>query len=74
MGASSDAHSALQNNPERMKKTIPPRTKEPFSLEIAILGLKFSFSLEDFNPGLVFLRPEGLRMKTPFSIENFILH
>ena len=35
---------------ERMKKTIPPRTKFSFSIEIFILGLKISFSIENFNP------------------------
>ena len=35
----------------RKKTNIPPRTKEPFSLEMFILGLKFSFALENFNPG-----------------------
>ena len=37
-----------------MKKKNPPRTKEPFSLEMFILGLEFSFSLENFNPGPFF--------------------
>ena len=36
------------------EKNIPPRTKEPFSLESLILGLKFSFSIENFNPGPCF--------------------
>ena len=36
------------------EKTIPPCTKEPLSLEIFIPGLKFSFSLENSIPGLVF--------------------
>ena len=40
------------------EKTIPPRTKFSFSLEIFILGLKFSFSIENFNPRPCFLRPE----------------
>ena len=39
---------------ERMKKNththIPPRTKFSFSLEMLILGLKISFSIEHFNP------------------------
>ena len=44
-----------------LDKTILPRTKNPFSLEICSLGLKCSFSIEKFNsgPGLVFLQPEG---------------
>ena len=58
---------------ERMKKTIPPRTKFSFSIEIFILGLKFSFSIENFNPRPCFSAArEGPRMKKPFSIENFI--
>ena len=55
------------------KINIPPRTKEPFSLEIYILGLKFSLSLENVNPGPCFsVAREGPGMKKPFSIENFI--
>ena len=58
---------------ERMKKAIPPRTKFSFSLEIFILGLKFSFSIENFNPRPCFSAVrEGPGMKKPFSIENFI--
>ena len=46
------------------EKTIPPRTKEPFSLEFFILGLKFSFSLENYNPGPFFpAAREGLGLK-----------
>ena len=46
------------------EKIIPPRTKEPFSLKIFILGLKISFSLENFNPGPCFSAArEGLGMK-----------
>ena len=53
----------------------PPRMKEPFSLEIFILGLKFSFSSENFNPGpCSSAAREGLGMKKPFSIENVIPH
>ena len=55
------------------EKTIPPRTKFSFSLEIFILGLKFSFSIENFNPRPCFSAArEGPGMKKPFSIENFI--
>ena len=55
------------------KKTIPPRTKFSFSLEIFILGLKLSFSIENFNPGPCFSAArEGPGMKKPFPIENFI--
>ena len=43
------------------------------TLEIFILGLQFSFSLENFNPGPCFSAARGgLGMKRPFSIENFI--
>ena len=46
---------------------------EPFSLESFILGVKLSFSLENFNPGPCFSAArEGLGMKKPFSIENLI--
>ena len=56
-----------------MKKTIPPRTKFTFSLEISILDLKFSFSIENYNPDSCFsaVREEP-GMKKIFSIENFI--
>ena len=63
---------------ERMKKkkkktTIPPRMKFSFSHEIFILGLKISFSIENFNPRPCFSAArEGPRMKISFSIENFI--
>ena len=43
---------------ERMKKTTTPRMKFSFLLEIYILGLKCSFSIENYNPGLVFLQQE----------------
>ena len=43
-----------------------------FSIEIFILGLKISFSVENFNPRPCFsANREGPRMKKPFSIENF---
>ena len=52
------------------KKNFPPRTNSSLSLEILILGLKFSFSLETFNPGPYFSAArEGLGMKKLFSIE-----
>ena len=55
------------------EKAIPPRTKFSFSLEIFILGLKFSFSIENFNPRPCFAAArEGPGMKISFSIENFI--
>ena len=55
------------------EKTIPPRTKFSFSLEIFILGLKISFSIENFNPGPCFSAVrEGPGMKISFSIESFI--
>ena len=58
-----------------MKKTIPPRTKFSFSLEIFILGLKISFSLENVNPRPCFSAAgKGPGMKISFSIENFILY
>ena len=54
-------------------KTIPPRTKFSFSLENYILGLNFSFSIENFNPEPCFSAArEGPGMKKQFSIENFI--
>ena len=34
----------------RLLGTIPPRTEEPFSLEIFLLDLKFSLAIENFNP------------------------
>ena len=47
--------------------------KEPFVLKMFILGLKCSFSLEIFNPRPCFSAArEGLGMKKPFSIENYI--
>ena len=36
---------------DRLEKTIPTRTKKPFSLGVCILGLKCFFSIEDSNPG-----------------------
>ena len=55
------------------EKTIPPRTKFSFSLEIFILGLKLSFSIEYFNPRPFFSAArEGPGMKISFSIEYFI--
>ena len=55
------------------EKTIPQRTKISFSLEIFILGLKLSFSIENFNPRPCFSAArEGPGMKISFSIENFI--
>ena len=45
------------------------------SLEIFILGLKLSFSIENFNPRPCFSAArEGPGIKKPFSIENFILY
>ena len=55
------------------EKTIPPRTKFSFSLEIFILGLKISFSIENFNPKPCFSAAGKVPgMKISFSIENFI--
>ena len=56
---------------ERMnKKKLPPHTEEPFSLEMFVLELIFSFALESFNPGPCFSAArEGLGLKQPFSIE-----
>ena len=61
------------------EKTIPPRTKFSFSLEIFILSLKFSFSIENFNPRPCFSaareRPEWnfhSRLKISFRIESLI--
>ena len=61
------------------RKKFPPRTKEPFSLEIFILGSKFSFPLESFNPrpclsvareGLGMKKHSGLKLS--FRIESLI--
>ena len=55
------------------EKTIPPRTKFSFSLEIFILGLKISFSIENFNPRPCFSAArEGPEMKISFRIESLI--
>ena len=60
----------LARTHEKKKKTILPRTKFSFSLEILILGLKISFSIENFNPRPCFSAArEGPRMKISFSIE-----
>ena len=50
-----------------------PCTKCSFSLEVFILGLKFAFSIENFDFGACFsVAREGHGMKKSFSIENFI--
>ena len=56
------------------EKTIPPHARSVHSrLRFFILGLRFSFSLENFNLGPCFSTArEGPGMKKPFSIENFI--
>ena len=47
--------------------------KFSFSLKIFILGLKFSLSIENFNPRPCFSAArEGPGMKFSVSIENFI--
>ena len=47
--------------------------EKSFLLEISILGLKISFSIENFNPKPCFsVAREGSDWKKPSSIENFI--
>ena len=62
------------------QKTIPPCTKFSFSHEIFILGLKFSFSIENFNPRPCFsaarevpgMKKNHSRLKISFCIESLI--
>ena len=61
------------SRPKWLKSYVKVAQKWPFSLEIFILGLNLSFSLENYSPGPCFSAVrEGLGMKKPFSIENFI--
>ena len=57
-----------------MKKPFPHARNFHSRFEIFILGLKFSFSIENYQSQALFFSAarEGPRMKISFSIENFI--
>ena len=63
----------LLNQTRYYKQNVLTRTKYAFSLEMLILGLKSTFSIDMFNPGPCFSAArEGLGMKKQFKIEHFI--